>query len=86
PLFVSLRDSANLKGKCGVCEFREVCGGSRARAYALTGDVFAEEPCCTWQPKSYRRDERAADRISVPEQVRDLISSALHLPPIRQSE
>ena len=57
PLFVSLRDSANLKGKCGVCEFREVCGGSRARAYALTGDVFAEEPCCIWQPKiTERRD------------------------------
>ena len=52
PLFVSLRDSTNLKGKCGVCEFREVCGGSRARAYALTGDIFAEESCCTWQPKS----------------------------------
>ncbi|HXY49289.1 MAG TPA: TIGR04053 family radical SAM/SPASM domain-containing protein [Terriglobales bacterium] len=52
PLFVALRDSTNLKGKCGVCEFREVCGGSRARAYALTGDMFAEESCCTWQPKS----------------------------------
>jgi AdoMet-dependent heme synthase len=51
PLFVSLRNSKNLKGKCGICEFREVCGGSRARAYALTGDVFAEEPCCVWQPK-----------------------------------
>jgi radical SAM protein len=52
PLFVSLRDSRNLKGKCGVCEFREICGGSRARAYALTGDLFAEEPCCVWQPKA----------------------------------
>jgi radical SAM protein len=51
PLFVSLRDSANLKGKCGICEFREVCGGSRARSYALTEDVFAEEPCCIWQPR-----------------------------------
>ena len=51
PLFVSLRDSQNLKGKCGICEFREICGGSRARAYALTGDVFAEEPCCVWEPK-----------------------------------
>ena len=51
PVFVSLRDSKNLRGKCGICEFREVCGGSRARAYALTGDVFAEEPCCVWQPK-----------------------------------
>jgi radical SAM protein len=54
PLFVSLRDGENLKGKCGVCEFREICGGSRARAYALTGDLFAEEPCCTWQPKIAR--------------------------------
>jgi radical SAM protein with 4Fe4S-binding SPASM domain len=52
PLFVALRDSKNLEGKCGVCEFREVCGGSRARAYALTGNPFAEEPCCVWQPKS----------------------------------
>jgi len=51
PLFEALRDSSNLKGKCGICEFREVCGGSRARAYALTGDPFAEEPCCVWQPQ-----------------------------------
>ena len=51
PLFVALRDSSNLKGKCGICEFREVCGGSLARAYALTGNPFAEEPCCIWQPK-----------------------------------
>ena len=51
PLFTALRRTENLKGKCGVCEFREVCGGSRARAYALTGDPFAEEPCCVWQPK-----------------------------------
>lgn len=53
PLFVALRNSKNLKGKCGICEFREVCGGSRARAYALTGDPFAEEPCCVWQPKAH---------------------------------
>lgn len=59
PLFTSLRDTSNLKGKCGACEFREVCGGSRARAYALTGDLFAQEPCCTWQPRSAKR---AADR------------------------
>ncbi|HEV2493641.1 MAG TPA: radical SAM protein [Terriglobia bacterium] len=52
PLFVGLRDSSNLKGKCGVCEFREICGGSRARAFALTGDPFAEEPCCAYQPRT----------------------------------
>lgn len=60
PLFIALRDSSNLKGKCGICEFREVCGGSRARAYAVTGDVFAEEPCCVWQPNLPRR--QAPDR------------------------
>jgi AdoMet-dependent heme synthase len=49
-LFVGLRDSSRLKGKCGYCEFREICGGSRARAYALTGDPFAEEPTCVYQP------------------------------------
>lgn len=52
PLFVGLRRTENLKGKCGVCEFREVCGGSRARSYALTGDLFAEEPCCVWEPQA----------------------------------
>ncbi|HET7842458.1 MAG TPA: TIGR04053 family radical SAM/SPASM domain-containing protein [Terriglobia bacterium] len=52
PLFVALRDTSNLKGKCGECEFREICGGSRARAFALTGDAFAEEPCCVYQPKA----------------------------------
>ncbi len=50
PLFLALRDSSNLKGKCGICEFREVCGGSRARAYAVSGDMFAEEPNCVYQP------------------------------------
>ena len=50
PLFVSLRDSSRLKGKCGRCKFRTVCGGSRARAYALTGDLLAADPCCAYQP------------------------------------
>jgi radical SAM protein len=51
PLFISLRDTGNLKGKCGRCEFREICGGSRARAYAVSGSPFAEEPCCVYEPK-----------------------------------
>jgi radical SAM protein len=50
PLFMSLRDSSNLKGKCGHCEFRDLCGGSRARAWATTGDVFASDPFCAYQP------------------------------------
>jgi AdoMet-dependent heme synthase len=51
PLFVSLRDSDALGGKCGRCEFRKICGGSRSRAYGLTGDAFAEDPCCPYQPR-----------------------------------
>jgi AdoMet-dependent heme synthase len=50
PLFVSLLDSSRLKGKCGRCNFRTVCGGSRARAHAMTGDLFAAEPCCAYEP------------------------------------
>jgi AdoMet-dependent heme synthase len=50
PLFISLRDSSKLKGKCGRCPARNVCGGSRARAYAMTGDLFAEDPCCGYEP------------------------------------
>ncbi len=50
PLFRALRDPSLLKGKCGRCEFREICGGSRARAYAVSGDELAEEPCCIHVP------------------------------------
>ncbi len=50
PLFVSLRDSSRLKGKCGRCPARNVCGGSRARAYAISGDLFASDPCCAYEP------------------------------------
>ena len=50
PLFISLRDASRLKGKCGRCPVRTVCGGSRARAYAVTGDMFASDPCCAYEP------------------------------------
>jgi radical SAM protein len=50
PLFRELRDPKALKGKCGRCEFREVCGGSRARAYGVTGDHLAADPSCSYQP------------------------------------
>lgn len=53
PLFTGLRDPQLLGGRCGACEFRVVCGGSRARAYATTGDVYAEEPGCSYQPGSF---------------------------------
>ena len=51
PVFTALRDPDALGGKCGVCEFRRVCVGSRARAYAMTGDLFAEEPACAYEPR-----------------------------------
>ena len=51
PLFASLRDLDNLKGKCGVCEFRNICEGCRARAFGCTGDYLAEEPFCLYQPR-----------------------------------
>ncbi len=57
PLFVELRNTANLEGKCGRCEFKEICGGSRARSHALTGNLFAEEPCCVYEPKRKATEE-----------------------------
>jgi radical SAM protein with 4Fe4S-binding SPASM domain len=54
PLFKQLRDTSSLKGKCGRCEFREICGGSRSRAYAVTGDPFEADPSCVYQPRAVR--------------------------------
>jgi AdoMet-dependent heme synthase len=53
PIFKALRDTGRLEGKCGACEYKEICGGSRARAYAVTGDPLAQEPCCIYQPKNW---------------------------------
>jgi radical SAM protein with 4Fe4S-binding SPASM domain len=50
PLFRELRNPSLLKGKCGRCEFKTICGGSRARAHAMTGDYLGEEPLCAYQP------------------------------------
>ena len=50
PLFCQLRDLSNLKGKCGRCEFKAVCGGCRARAYETSGDYLAAEPYCVYKP------------------------------------
>jgi radical SAM protein with 4Fe4S-binding SPASM domain len=51
-VFHELRDTSHLKGKCGCCEFRNVCMGCRARAYAATGDFMDEEPFCVYQPRA----------------------------------
>ena len=52
-LFLSLRAKKELKGRCGACEFNRICGGSRSRAYAMTGDLLAEEPYCAYVPGSF---------------------------------
>ncbi len=60
PIFKSLRDTSKLEGKCGACEYKEICGGSRARAYAVTGDPLAQEPCCIYQPKNWDAELESA--------------------------
>ena len=63
-VFAQLRDDDNLKGKCGCCEFRHVCMGCRARAFAATGDFLAEEPFCVYQPgTSNQMIREAAKRV-----------------------
>ena len=55
-LFHNLRDLSNIKGKCGICEYKRICGGCRARAYEATGDYLEAEPYCVYQPVAQRRD------------------------------
>lgn len=55
PVFRALRDRSQLKGKCKVCEYMSVCGGSRARAYGMTGNYMEAEPFCAHVPVKYQR-------------------------------
>lgn len=55
-LFQEMRDLDRYHGKCGICEYRRVCGGCRARAYAVSGDYLAAEPFCTYEP--IRKNDR----------------------------
>jgi heme b synthase len=50
-IFRDLRDFSNYKGRCGLCEYRKVCGGCRARAYEISGDFLEEEPYCSYEPR-----------------------------------
>ncbi|WP_420182458.1 radical SAM protein [Haloarcula sp. KBTZ06] len=64
PLFQQLRDDDALTGKCGACRYRTVCGGSRSRAYATTGDPLAADPLCDYQPDGFEGsvpDQHPAD-------------------------
>ena len=53
PLFNDLRDTARLTGRCGVCEFAAVCGGSRSRAFATSGDPLGDDPLCAYTPGTF---------------------------------
>ncbi len=57
-LFRELRDFSSYKGRCGACEYINVCGGCRARAYAVHGDYLAEEPFCNYQPRKWLNRHR----------------------------
>ena len=71
-LFLELRDTDNLRGKCGDCEFREICGGSRARAYALSGDIFAADPSCVYVPgASAKRQLKCTNDRACRYQIKD---------------
>lgn len=50
-VFRSVRDVGSYGGRCGRCDYSAVCGGCRARAYAMTGDYLSEEPFCIYRPK-----------------------------------
>src|ERR1019366_7178115 len=52
PTFQALHTPSTFKGKCGVCEYRTLCGGSRARAFAYTGDPLASDPFCAYEPRN----------------------------------
>lgn len=60
PLFRDLRDPEALKGKCSICRYRAICGGSRARAWCLTGDALEADPLCAYQPPGKVNHEKPA--------------------------
>jgi len=60
PLFRRLRDPDTLTGRCGRCEYRRICGGSRSRALALTGDPFRTDPWCGYEPRDATKDSTAS--------------------------
>ncbi len=71
-VFRRLRDLDGYHGRCGYCEFRKVCGGCRARAYAITGDYLAEEPYCLYQPQCKKRKDN--DAVELDELDKKIIS------------
>lgn len=72
PLFHELRDPDRLKGRCGACEFKRLCAGSRSRAFAFSGDPHDEDPYCAYRPGSFPFPEALARRLrtEMPETTR----------------
>ena len=63
PILKELRDFKSYKGKCGACEYLRVCGGCRARAYAITGDYMDEEPFCSYAPLKTSGKQGSLEKI-----------------------
>ncbi len=63
PLFKELRDTSKLAGRCGLCEFAAACGGSRSRAFAMSGLPLAADPLCAYAPGSFPFQEEVADMV-----------------------
>ena len=61
PIFQSLHNPSTFRGKCGVCEYRTLCGGSRARAFAYSGDPLGSDPFCAYEPRNAAASQSATD-------------------------
>ena len=85
PLFLSLRDRSRLKGKCAVCEYRPICGGSRARAFGITGDPLESEPYCAHIPVKYAKMVERGEAEPVEEYFRKRDRRLRELPVAGQS-
>lgn len=65
-IFQSLHDVESLKGKCSLCNFKQICGGSRARAFAILGDALMEDPSCIYRPLEGVREQKATSKTLPP--------------------
>ncbi len=87
PLFKSIRDPNLLQGRCGICEYRVLCGGCRARALGATGNYLEEEPFCTYQPNPRTARELAnveglLAQVAPHESRTDTAPHPGHIPPV----
>ena len=64
-LFIALRNPSNLKGRCGICEYKSMCGGSRSRAFSEMNDPFQEDPICPYIPPEYMTRKTRSPRLEV---------------------